>query len=516
MPIRDRFYQDVWVFAVTGSLLMMATGLFLGTIAVDDELNLFLGSFDGIGRGLWGHQLVTFLLPGQLGISFAPMLLGILLYATSTTILIYFWGIRDQVAARLSAFIIGAFPYFASMMTFDVVQVAYPLGFVCIIFSLYPVFMKSGFRHYCFGVALFALAFSLYQGVASAALTAFASIVGMRFILAENKEDALNQILRSHIPRFLVISSLGSATYLVTSKIVQAVFDHHKWVGGYELAVDLAFSKERLYYIAYHSLGLLTGWENDLPGLSVALFFLMITVLSVSVFLLKKLPMAKKLLLFVAVWLIFCLSPFWLMFVQINPLAPRSTVGLAILYGFVFAALASIGSGTLRKLVLGVAAIWCVQFIFLGNEMYYTQHLVYQSDRDTATRIVSRIDSLPGIEQLPFPVPTTFVGMYKHPPNGSKKYSVLGASMFEWDGGNIYRQMAFFGVVNVSGLQLLATKEISEEVETFVLENKIPSWPRPGSVFIYGDDTVVVNLGPRTAARTNLKRSVQKIRDLLL
>jgi hypothetical protein len=148
--------------------------------------------------------------------------------------------------------------------------------------------------------------------------------------------------------------------------------------------------------------------------------------------------------------------------------------------------------------------------------MYYTQHLVYQSDRDTATRIVSRIDSLPGIEQLPFPVPTTFVGMYKHPPNGSKKYSVLGASMFEWDSGNIYRQMAFMGLMNISGIQLQATNEVRQKAEAFVSENSVPSWPHPGSVFIQDNEIVVVNLGSRSYASKELKKPVQRIIDLLL
>lgn len=179
-------------------------------------------------------------------------------------------------------------------------------------------------------------------------------------------------------------------------------------------------------------------------------------------------------------------------------------------------ALASLTVGLAGKIVIGVAAVWCLQFVFLGNEMYYTQHLTHQADRDTANRIVNRIDNLAGEEQLPYPIPVTLVGKYEPPSFGQKKFSVLGASVFEWDQGNIYRQMALLNLMYVSGIQLAVDKGVTQKIDAYILENEIPGWPREGSVFVFDDNLVVVNLGSRAYSGANLKMPVQKMLEWLL
>lgn len=518
MITEKHLYQSVWLYAGAGAMLLLASGMFLGTIGIDDEIHFADTSFDGIGRGLWGSQFITYLLPGQLGISFAPMFVGILLYATSTTILIRFWGLKDQIIANCAALIIGSFPYFASMMTFDVAQVAYPLGFLCIILSLYPVFEKPTIVHYFVGIFLFAFAFSLYQGVASTLVTAFISTAGMRLALAEDKEKMMNLILAKFIPRFLFLGVSGSVSYLALTKLFQAIFTHRDWGTSHDVSLSLSFlDPQQFRYIIESILGLITGWNYDLPGLSVALFFILIIVLSAVIFLLTEFALWKKIFLCIVLWLSTCLAPFWILFVQSAGLSPRSTVGLGLIYAFLFASLATVSKNLTRKLLIGIASIWCFQFIFLGNEMYYTQHFTYLADRDTANRIVNRVDSLSGIEQLPYPVPVTLTGAYDHPENGLKSFSVLGASIFGWDRGNIARQILLFKHINIDGLQLLSEVEIRSVLNEYVDKNGIPSWPQAGSVFLYDGKIVVVNLGDQ-ANRTGrvLKRPVAKLRDFLL
>jgi hypothetical protein len=133
---------DLWVFsaAAGGALLSMASGLFLGTLGIDDEITALTSYYDAIGRGMSGTSLITFLLPGQIGISFAPMFVGILLYAASIALTIKLWGLRDLPVACTAAAVIGSFPYFAAMMSFDIAQVAYPVGYVLATLSLFAVF----------------------------------------------------------------------------------------------------------------------------------------------------------------------------------------------------------------------------------------------------------------------------------------------------------------------------------------------------------------------------------------
>ena len=231
-----QFYLNVFFVGFISSLLLMASGLFLGTISIDDELNLTARYFGGIGRGLWGLELITYLLPGQLGISFAPIFIGCAFYALSSTILVWIWGLRDQTIAAVCSAIIGCFPYFASMMTFDVVQIAYPIGFVFIVSSLLPVFRDSTNYLYLFLGALgFAFAFACYQGVSTSFVTAFASAAGMRFLLHPDKTDGFRNFWLKHAPRGLAVALLGGVLYLASDKLAQRLFPHHAWGDAYKV-----------------------------------------------------------------------------------------------------------------------------------------------------------------------------------------------------------------------------------------------------------------------------------------
>jgi hypothetical protein len=498
-----RFFISIWIFAALGSFLLLATALFLGTVAVDDELNLVRTAYDGVGRGVWGHQLVSLLLPGQLGISFAPLIFGICLYAFSTTMLIYFWGLQDRFVAYLAAFVIGCFPYFASMMTFDVVQVAYPLGFCFIIASLYPVFLKPSISSFLIGALFFSIAFSLYQGVATTFAAAFISTAGMRFVLADDKNSLFRTMFLKYLPRAVFLGVLGSILYLLMSQAMQMIIPHREWGSGYQVSLALDFWS-RASFVTTVIIGLLSGWKHDLPLFSVILFFLLLFLATGAIFFISQVGKAAKMSLAICLWLAVCIAPFWLLFVQQSGLAPRSTVGLGIVYSFLFAALAIQNHRALRRFAVGFALIWCLQFVFLGNEMYYTQHFVYLSDRDTVNRIVNRIDNLPASEALPYPKPVTFVGGYEHPENGLKQFSVLGRSVFSWDNGNVWRQTQLFRHVNADGFAPTSYGKKRKSIQDFVEENNVPAWPRSGSVFVYNEEIIVVNLGKidrRTGSR---------------
>jgi len=492
------FNKEAFLCAFAASLLMMASSFFLGTISIDDEMHQTSKYFDGIGRGLWGQQLVTNLLPGQLGISFAPAFFGCALYAFSTAILISLWNLRDQKDANISAAVIGCFPYFASMMTFDVVQIAYPMGFVLIVCSLLCVFDENTTDLKIAGCAVcFALAFSLYQGVGATYVTAFTTTAGVRFLLSPSKEDEFRRFWLRYTPKSLMVAAFGGVLYLASNKFAQQLFSHRSWEENYRVKINLNFfEKSRLDEIAKNISGLLFGASGDLPQLSALIFFLAIILLAIGIFAIRDVLLWKKITVLVVFFASVFFLPFWLDFIQSNLLAPRSMVGLGILYGFVYAAGAAIARpGVWKTLPHAIAFVWFFQFIFLGNEMYYSQHLENAAEQATIHRIVGRLDALAAKSSLPYPLPFTVVGRYTPSGQTFKKFSTLGHSALDWDAGNIDRQAAVFRNLGIDGIQIEVDSKMRKQIERYVKLNNIPSWPHPAAIFVYSNKIAVMNFG---------------------
>lgn len=490
------YCRDIFLSALLSALFLMASGLFLGAIGIDDEFNALSSVFDGTGRGLWAQHLLTILLPGQSGITFVPVFIGCALYAASITVVIGLWGgIRKDIAC-LSAALMGCFPYFASMMTFDVAQVAYPLGFLLISASLIPVFNDLKWPFVGFSIVSFALSFAFYQGVATTFGAAWASVIGMRYFLSKDKRQFFSSALSTFIPRSLMVLVFGSLIYMLTVKVSQLLIPHVQWGGSYGVSANLLFlDSYRLETALFNVRGLLLGATGDLPAFSAHLY--LIGVIFAGLLILREKSLRWPVKLSVALFFLASLFilPFWILLVQSMPLAPRSTVGLGILYGYVFAVLAVRASRHFRFLLIGLATIVVTQFIFLGNEMYYSQFLASQADQVVVTRIAARIDSFAKDNDLSYPVRVTIVGRYAPAARQYAKYDTIGSSPLDWDSGNIHRQASLFSLYGVDGIVIDRDPKIRSEIIDYIESSKLPSWPDPNSVFLYKGSLVVVSLG---------------------
>jgi len=338
-----RYFCGLFLSAFASSGLLMASGLFIGTLGIDDEATALIPVFEGIGRGLWGQQLITYLLPGQLGISFAPMLLGCALYALSIAITISLWGALRPRIGYVSAALIGSFPYFASMMTFDVAQVAYPFGFLLISACLIPVFTSSRLGAMTLSVIAFSFAFACYQGVAASFATSWASIVSMQFLTAADNNQYLRKQLGLILFRTVITVVIGSLLYLISVKLTQAIIPHNSWSSSrYTVQASFALTDpQRLKQIAMNSAALFVGRSGDTPRFASVLLMAGIAALFVRLCLIADVSWQSRMIMAPAFLATVLLLPFWLAFVQVNPLSPRSAVGLGVLFGYIFAALAN-------------------------------------------------------------------------------------------------------------------------------------------------------------------------------
>jgi len=491
-----KYCLHLFLSALAGSLLLMASGFFLGNIGIDDEFNALTTAFDATGRGLWAQHLLTVLLPGQLGISFAPMALGCSLYALSITILIYLWGPLRPIIGCISAALIGSFPYFASMMTFDVAQVAYPLGFVLISASMIPVFNSHKKLILIFSVAAFAVAFSLYQEVATTFATCWASIAGMRFLLTPDKDYYARNTLPRVAVRTVIMVFMGILVYLFSVKVSQAVIPHTPWTGGYEVQTSFFWTDPtKMRQIFDNAVALMTGKSGDLPFTASLLFLAGIVTIFVRLCWTPNLNCGFRMVVAASFLVSVLILPFWLLFVQSMPLSPRSTVGLGILFGYVFAALAIHANRRLFAVLAGISALIVLQFVFTGNEMYFTQFLANQAEQVTVTRVASRLDAVAKENEFKTPFEITFIGRYA--PAGGKfaRFDTLGSSPLDWDQGNIHRQAALFSLYGVDGIVINRDENLRQEIYDYIQSKQIPAWPDPSSVFPYKKSIVVVNFG---------------------
>lgn len=494
----DREHRHVFAAALVSSLLLMASGLFLGTIGIDDELNATKSSFPGIGRGLWGQELVTILLPGQMGISFAPILVGCCLYALSVTMLVRLWNITDHRVSLASAAIMGCFPYFASMMSFDAVQVAYPLAFVAITSSVFLIYTGNSTRSLTAGAASFAIAFSLYQGVATTFATAFASVAVARIALAGDPAPPMKLLVRAWLPKGLAVAITGGLLYLGSDRLVRYLVPHSAWSSEYRVAIDLAFNDpERLARCMANIRSLTFGGTGDLPFLSSVLLMGLLLILASGIVGFVQLQLWKRLVLLLALAVSVFILPFWLIFVQSMALTPRSAVGLGALYAVTFAILASQHRRLPRWAAQAVAAIWCTQFVFLGNEMYYCQHLTMMAEQSTAARLAARIDAVAVAGGDPIPASVVLIGTYEPAHAAHARFSTLGSSPLSWRDGAPYRQARLLALLGVDGYRFDATSQLRDDASRHVLDHAVPAWPDPRSVFRLNRDAIVVNFGLR-------------------
>lgn len=194
--------------------------------------------------------------------------------------------------------------------------------------------------------------------------------------------------------------------------------------------------------------------------------------------------------------LAFVLSPFALAFVLGGPAPIRSLQALAVFVGGAWGLALVVVRLRSARLALGIALVWLVCWQSMQtNRLFFSEYLRWQSDRDTANRILDRVYSL----ELPRegPVTLVFVGAL-HRSSGSIfiREEAMGGSFFEWEGGNPWRLIAF---VKTLGNDRFTIPDVSYVERARRESEQMPDWPAAGSVTLR-DGIVIVKLSAPTGA----------------
>lgn len=109
------------------------------------------------------------------------------------------------------------------------------------------------------------------------------------------------------------------------------------------------------------------------------------------------------------------------------------------------------------------------------NQIYYHSYLVYQHDKTMAGHIMYEIQRLGYDYHNKVAV---FVGNQEMDDIGISKSGTLGASFFEWDGGNISRIVDFMGLEGYK-LNMPSHQQIEEGLAQTA---EMAAWPQEGSI----------------------------------
>ncbi len=120
------------------------------------------------------------------------------------------------------------------------------------------------------------------------------------------------------------------------------------------------------------------------------------------------------------------------------------------------------------------------------NQIYFSSYLVYQYDRTLAGQIMYDIQRL-GFDYHNKVI--VFVGNRKRDNTAAFKSGTMGASLFEWDGGNISRIVDF---MQLEGYKLHMPSYQQTE-EGLSLTKEMAVWPQEGSI-VETEDSIVVYL----------------------
>jgi glucosyltransferase GtrII-like protein len=502
---RPRDHRAAESGAILGGLLiaLAAFGFELTnpTLGIDDFGHLdmpFLWDSFWVGRGSWGGLLVQYLIPGGWITPFITLAIGIALQVATAVVLVWTMGAGSLPpwAKALLYGLFAAFPYFACQMAFSYVQTSYPLASLLMVCSV-TLALAGDARRALGAILACGFAVSIYQGSLS--------VLGPAALFAPLAHRGVGapSVLRRYA-RMLIVIAVGAALFLVVHKLLLAILEVTGRNAYYSVGFDWKFW-ERWGWIRSEIAFLFFGAGDVIPVKAVVVFLLaaaMLLFADVG----RPQRLGARLISggrFALLAVLAMLSPFVVLFVHEGQLAPRSSVGVAVVWLVVFAVLLGSASRLVRRAATAAIGVVIVMFAFHDNRMFFAQSLVTQADMAMMARIAERIDQLP-LEHGSAPTPVVIVGAYSRPPyEGMPRFygDVLGYSQFEWNPADT--RWAVRGLARAIGVDHYVWHDPAELggvfAEPALVEGRQP-WPHRSAVFAR-DGYAVVWLGKRREDR---------------
>lgn len=491
-------FDSAWVWVALTMLTALVTYFpFLTStwIHVDDEVGAYFRNTvtQNISLGRWATSLVRVtLLPERFNEPFSA-LAGLLAYVA--TILLFTSAMFRQPAERIAAAIaMASFPQMAYQMEFHVQQDVVPIGCLSSVVA-YVLYRRSsktdaiGCIRLCLSSILLAFSMGVYQPIAL-----FFCVLALGDLISDL------DVHRAGTGRALV--RFGSAMVLVAASAVLYVIICHVSlnIAHIQAATDyfssqIAWGRQPAWTtvksVVHIMIGSIFGQEGyygqPIYALALAAF---VAILISRFYAHRHQGRRTSGILVILASLALLLCPYATVMALGSPQAARTfVVQGACLGGMVGLAIRELCCFQRARIVSAIALGALVAAgSYHVSRLVFADVIQYQSDVAFANRLVASINMrLPDLDKDRDVVflygPRQYTNPWRQP-----GFDAFGISVFDWDNGNTYRDVAFMVVSGVAELRPIPD---ALHAKAIAVAKTLPVWPRPGSVSRVGDMVVI-------------------------
>lgn len=476
-------------------ILLMGYGfeIFNFTLSIDEEISILpkehYNNYIWITQGRFGITLLKSIFYKWAFTPFLSTLLCILILGLSGLIWCYIFNSLNKNIGKLSLF------------SFLVMYLTYPIQAHFISFSTYNLEVSVGYlflsiaiyllnRYYIYndkklylalGVVITTLSIAIYQSLVSVYLVgAFATC--LLYIIDKNKRKIklTNRNVFEMLIKYLVTLLGAIIAFFTILKLLQIRNPSSGYVEGFLKVESLnAYVKNIINNLANLIL------ENRIYGGSVLAFSIIILAITTILLVLKNKENNNTALILISAGM---LGSAFVMNILGGELPLRTYQGIPLLLGIIWLLLfANININT-GKLVGGFIIILILMLHAQSlNELFYGDYIRYQADIAYGRKLADHIIELNKgkIPQKPIVV----LGIHYQESPLIIKSDVIGASFFEWDGGNPLRIHAFLNIIGCNFIsptreQILDSRQYLKSME---------NWPKDNSILEL-DDRIIIKL----------------------
>ncbi len=286
-------------------------------------------------------------------------------------------------------------PYNLEAFNFRISTIIIPLSYL--IASISILIASKGYRSFILSIILFYCAISIYQ----VAIGFTVALISIQFLLDVYRDNISTQSLRKAsriLIKYISMMFLATIMYMIITKLMTNLFElnmHGRYQKG--TTFNLKEIAKNFAYLSFSlSLRTLPIGEFILPFIGKLLIFSTYIIAAITIFK-KQATFLRR--CFLVIWLI---SIPLVAFLYLLPLEGighslpwRMCMGVVIFFIGTVALTQESTSMLIRRSVNFSSVFLIIYFIFCNNSNIYKQHLANKDDYVMATRIISRIQSLP-------------------------------------------------------------------------------------------------------------------------
>jgi hypothetical protein len=515
----DFFRQHIpfLLYMVVVGLVAYAHDFFEFSLHVDAELQAYRAGLTNhwIDEGRWGIYLVTLLFLPDPVVPAVPVLIAMIGFSFAALFLALSFSEERGLADYLFGAILVSCPVFYFVLYYRELGMCMGVAFAAIAFGLYQLvqWKKTGF-------ILAALLFCFAIGVYQALILVVAVVLGLYLLMqiVSGKISSLSVIVRQGVV-FIIVLALSYFLY-EAAKLCSLLWMKKSFSNQYiESFVSFEPTIDYLKTYIPSSLGVLKDYyagakqyyyyENYFLRFIFLVSILMISARIFSSSLSWSVKTAAAVIL-----VLILIAPGTILLMNKGYMPPRAMISVAfVISGLLFIAVVSVKSQTLKFVLTITVALAYFSFMATNQRYSLSGYLAWQADRDFSNMLFERIQQkAPELFDKPrvkhhegrIPsrgIPIDFIGKRENYPESVLfiRRNVVGASFYDWGGGETRRIVSLFATMGNSDYVLASKPEKLSVIEQAL---KMPVWPHADSVAVVGE-VVVVKFGDYHEGRLN-------------